>query len=69
MRSDCSRSSASLGDAAADEIIDANPLAGYTYARAKRPTEGEDDDEVDPLSSEEQTAVLEKLRPNDANMV
>ncbi|APD12405.1 hypothetical protein [Pandoraea sputorum] len=33
----CMRSA--LRDAAGDEIIEANPLAGYTYARAERPKE------------------------------
>ncbi|WP_317915120.1 DUF3596 domain-containing protein [Cupriavidus metallidurans] len=64
----CMRSA--LGDAAADEIIDANPLAGYTYARAERPApDGEDTDEIDPLSPAEQSAVLEKLRTGDSNMI
>lgn len=63
----CMRSA--LGDAAADEIIDANPLAGHTYARAERPTEGEAADEIDPLSPAEQTAVLGKLRAGARNMI
>lgn len=63
----CMRSA--LGDAAADEIIDANPLSGYTYARAERPTEGEAADEIDPLSPAEQIAVLEKLRAGARNMI
>lgn len=58
-----------LGDAAADEIIDANPLAGYTYARAERPTDGAGGDEIDPLSPDEQKAVLGALRASDSNMV
>ncbi|WP_455154104.1 Arm DNA-binding domain-containing protein [Cupriavidus campinensis] len=63
----CMRSA--LGDAAADEIIDANPLAGYTYARAERPADGDGGDEIDPLSPDEQKAVLGALRASDSNMV
>lgn len=63
----CMRSA--LGDAAADEIIDANPLSGYTYARAERPVDGEATDEIDPLSPAEQKAVLEKLQTGARNMI
>ncbi|CAN7301839.1 DUF3596 domain-containing protein [Cupriavidus necator] len=63
----CMRSA--LGDAADDELIDANPLAGYTYARAERPAEGQESDEIDPLSPVEQAAVLAKLGAGNRNMV
>ncbi|QOK96552.1 site-specific integrase [Ralstonia pseudosolanacearum] len=63
----CMRSA--LQDAADDELIDANPLAGYTYARAERPTDGQDDDEIDPLSPAEQAAVLAKLSDGHRNMI
>ncbi|MEF9340976.1 tyrosine-type recombinase/integrase [Ralstonia solanacearum species complex bacterium KE101] len=63
----CMRSA--LQDAADDELIDANPLAGYTYARAERPTDGQNDDEIDPLSPTEQAAVLAKLSDGHRNMV
>ncbi|MCK4121247.1 Arm DNA-binding domain-containing protein [Ralstonia nicotianae] len=63
----CMRSA--LQDAADDELIDANPLAGYTYARAERPTDGQNDDEIDPLSPAEQAAVLAKLSDGHRNMV
>lgn len=63
----CMRSA--LGDAADDEIIETNPLAGYTYARAERPAEGVDADEIDPLSPTEQAAVLTKLPAGNRNMI
>lgn len=58
-----------LQDAADDELIDANPLAGYTYARAERPADGQHDDEIDPLSPAEQAAVLDKLSDGHRNMI
>lgn len=63
----CMRSA--LQDAASDELIDTNPLAGYTYSRVERPVEGHLDDEIDPLSPAEQAAVLSKLSASDRNMV
>jgi integrase len=63
----CMRSA--LQDAADDELIDANPLAGYTYARAERPADGQHDDEIDPLSPAEQAAVLDKLSDGYRNMI
>jgi integrase len=63
----CMRSA--LGDAAADEIIETNPLAGYTYSRVERPVEGEPEDDVDPFSPEEQRAILAKLREGENNLV
>lgn len=63
----CMRSA--LGDAAADEIIETNPLAGYTYSRVERPVEGEPEDDVDPFSPDEQRAILAKLRAGENNLV
>lgn len=63
----CMRSA--LGDAAADEIIETNPLAGYTYSRVERPVEGEPEDDVDPFSPDEQLAILSKLREGENNLV
>jgi integrase len=63
----CMRSA--LADAAADEIIETNPLAGYTYSRVERPVEGEPEDDVDPFSPEEQRAILAKLRDGENNLV
>jgi integrase len=62
----CMRSA--LGDAVADEIIDANPLAGYTYSRIERPVAGEPDDEVDPFTPDEQAAILSKMRAAERNL-
>jgi integrase len=58
-----------LQDATDDELIDANPLAGYTYSRAERPVDGQANDEIDPLSPVEQAAVLSKLSISNRNMV
>jgi integrase len=62
----CMRSA--LADAAADEIIETNPLAGYTYSRVERPVEGEPEDDVDPFSPDEQRAILAKLRDGENNL-
>ncbi|VVD63174.1 integrase [Pandoraea pneumonica] len=62
----CMRSA--LGDASGDELIEANPLAGYTYARAERPKEIEED-EIDPLSPQEQAAILDKLTGGNRNLI
>lgn len=62
----CMRSA--LADAVDDEIIDANPLAGYTYSRIERPVAGEPDDEVDPFTPTEQAAILSKLRAAERNL-
>lgn len=63
----CMRSA--LADALGDEIIDANPLAGYTYSRAERPVEGEPDDEVDPFTPDEQAAILTKMRQGERALI
>jgi len=48
-----------------DDLIENNPLNGWVY----RKKEGErPEDDVDPLSPEEQSAVLERLRPHLANL-
>lgn len=49
----CLRSA--LGDAVDDELIDANPLAGWTYSVKGKPRA---DDEIDPFSKEEQAEIL-----------
>jgi len=49
----CLRSA--LGDAVDDELIEANPLAGWTYSVKGKPKA---DDEIDPFTKEEQAAVL-----------
>jgi integrase len=59
----CMRSA--LADAVGDEIIDANPLGGYTYSRVERPVDGEPDDDVDPFTPEEQALIISKMRPGE----
>ncbi|VVD28451.1 site-specific integrase [Paraburkholderia dioscoreae] len=63
----CMRSA--LGDAADDEIIESNPLAGFTYARAERPAEGAAEDDIDPFSPEEQLEILGKLKGSNRNLI
>jgi integrase len=63
----CMRSA--LADAVGDEIIESNPLAGYTYSRIERPVEGEPDDDVDPFTPDEQAAVVAKMRPGERALV
>ncbi|AKF49867.1 site-specific integrase [Pseudomonas syringae] len=60
----CLRSA--LNDAAEEELIDVNPLAGWTYSRKKTPAK---DDDVDPFSPEEQQAVLAALNGQARNMM
>lgn len=50
----CLRSA--LGDAVDDELIEANPLAGWTYSVKEKPRQ---EDEIDPFTKEEQRAILE----------
>lgn len=63
----CMRSA--LADALDDEIIGANALAGYTYARIERPVEGEPDDDVDPFTPDEQQAILTKMRAGERALI
>lgn len=49
----CLRSA--LGDAVDDELIEANPMAGWTYSVKDRPRR---DDEIDPFTREEQREIL-----------
>lgn len=46
---------ASLQDALDDDLLDVNPLHGWRYARKEAPKR---EDDVDPFSQEEQTAIL-----------
>ncbi len=55
-----------LNDAAEEELIDVNPLAGWTYSRKEAPAQ---DDDVDPFSPEEQQAVLAALNGQARNMM
>ena len=60
----CLRSA--LTDAIDEELIETNPLAGWTYSRKDVPTT---DDDVDPFSPEEQQAVLGQLTGQAKNLV
>lgn len=60
----CRRSA--LNDAAEEELIELNPLAGWTYSRKAAPPK---EDDVDTFSSEEQQAVLGVLSCQARNMM
>lgn len=60
----CLRSA--LNDAAEEELIELNPLAGWTYSRKAAPSK---EDDVDPFSPEEQQAVLGALSGQARNMM
>ncbi|WP_455913816.1 Arm DNA-binding domain-containing protein [Pseudomonas syringae] len=60
----CLRSA--LNDAVEEELIDMNPLAGWTYSRKEAPPK---EDDVDPFSPEEQQAVLGALSGQARNMM
>lgn len=60
----CLRSA--LNDAAEEELIELNPLAGWTYLRKSAPPK---EDDVDPFSPEEQQAVLGALSGQARNMM
>jgi hypothetical protein len=49
---------AALSDAVDDDLIEVNPLAGYTYRKKAAP---KDDDEIDPFDRDEQAAILAAL--------
>jgi integrase len=56
---------AALGEAVQDDLIDSNPLYGWQYKSKEAP---DSDDDVDPFSSEEQTAILGKLSGQELNL-
>lgn len=60
----CLRSA--LNDAVDEELLDVNPLAGWTYTRKEAPPR---DDDVDPFSPEEQQAILAALTGQARNMM
>jgi len=60
----CLRSA--LNDAVEEELIELNPLAGWTYSRKAAPPK---EDDVDPFSPEEQQAVLGALTGQARNMM
>lgn len=57
---------AALDDAVGDDLIDSNPIAGWTYARNEAPKE---EDEIDPFTAEEQAAILKALPEQGRNMI
>jgi integrase len=56
---------AALEAAVDDELIEANPLAGYTYRKKEDPS----DDEIDPFDRVEQSAILAALEGQGRNLV
>ncbi|PRA14321.1 MULTISPECIES: Arm DNA-binding domain-containing protein [Pseudomonas] len=60
----CLRSA--LNDATEEELIELNPLAGWTYSRKAAPPK---EDDVDPFGPEEQQAVLSALSGQARNMM
>lgn len=60
----CLRSA--LNDACEEELIEVNPMAGWTYSRKEAPPK---EDDVDPFSPEEQQAVLGALSGQARNMM
>jgi integrase len=57
---------AALTAAVDDELIEMNPLAGYTYRKKGAP---KDDDEIDPFDRVEQSAILAALDGQGRNLV
>lgn len=55
-----------LDDAMHDELIEVNPLAGWTYTKNEPPRE---QDEIDPFSRDEQTAILDAMEGQGRNLV
>lgn len=60
----CLRSA--LDDAVEDELIDANPLAGYTYSRKGA---AKTKDAIDPFDAKEQAAILAALSGQGRNLI
>lgn len=56
---------AALEAAVEDELIEVNPLAGYTYRKKEAPN----DDEIDPFDRVEQSAILAALEGQGRNLV
>lgn len=54
-----------LTEAVEDEIIEHNPLQGWTYKRKEEPTE----DHIDPFSKQEQIDILEALKGQGRNLI
>jgi integrase len=60
----CLRSA--LTEAVDEELIENNPMAGWTYKRKSAPRE---EDDVDPFSQDEQAAIIGALTGQSANLV
>lgn len=60
----CLRSA--LNDAVDEEILELNPLAGWTYARKEAPAR---EDDVDPFTPEEQRAILASATGQARNLI
>lgn len=60
----CLRSA--LNDAVDEEILELNPLAGWTYARKEAPAR---EDDVDPFTPEEQRAILAAATGQARNLI
>lgn len=58
---------AALDAAVEDELIDVNPLAGYTYRKKAAPAH--EHDEIDPFDRDEQAAILAALEGQGRNLV
>jgi len=56
---------AALEAAVDDDLIESNPLAGYTYRKKEAPS----DDEIDPFDRVEQSAILAALEGQGRNLV
>ncbi|MDR2709734.1 MAG: site-specific integrase [Burkholderiales bacterium] len=57
---------AALTDAAEEELIETNPLAGWSYRKNEPPKE---QDDVDPFTADEQAAILAKLDGQVRNLI
>ena len=55
-----------LDDAVGDDLIESNPVAGWTYTRNEPPKE---EDDVDPFTAEEQSAILASMPAQGRNMI
>lgn len=55
-----------LDEAVTDELIETNPIAGWTYAKNEAPKE---EDDVDPFTAAEQAKILEALDGQGRNLI
>ena len=57
---------AALTDAVDDELLEVNPLVGFTYRKAEGPKE---EDDIDPFDRDEQAAILAAMEGQGRNLV